>query len=532
MVAGVMEVEGTDPTTLEEARRRNDWSKWDEAVNKELTALKDAGTWSIVEKPEGVNVIGCKWVFRIKWNADGEIDKYKARLVAKGYSQVYGVDYYDTYAPVACLASLRTITAIATRNDWDIDVFDFHSAFLNGKLDPSEVIYMQIPPGLDHNSHFKHPVARLHVALYGSKQGALKWYQELCRLMTSLSMTRAESDWGVFSKHIGMDILILASHVDDCTITGSNSSLIAQFKQQVAARFKLTDLGPVASLLGMKVMRDRITRTISFSHETYIESILAKYNFADFKPCSIPMDPNTPLSASQSPKTPAEAALMKNIPYREAVGSLMHLAVGTRPDIAFAVSTVAQFGANPGMAHWDAVKRIYRYLVGTKKLVLTFGSRKQGLEGFSDADGASQEHRHAVSGYAFLLDGGAVSWGSKKQELVTLSTTEAEYVAATHAAKEAIWLRRFVSEVFRPLVKPTVLHCDNQSAIALAQSGAFHARTKHIDIRYHFIRFSVDKGSISLVYCPTDSMIADTLTKPLPSLKVKHFASALGLRSV
>jgi hypothetical protein len=197
MVAGVMEVEGMDPTTLEEAQRRNDWSKWDEAVNKELTALKDAGTWSIVEKPEGVNVVGCKWVLQIKRNADGEIDKYKARLVAKGYSQVYGVDYYDTYAPVTCLASLQTITAIAACNDWDIDVFDFHSTFLNGKLDPSEVIYMQIPPGLDHNSHFKHPVACLHVALYGSKQGALKWYQELCRLMKSLGMTRAESDWGV-----------------------------------------------------------------------------------------------------------------------------------------------------------------------------------------------------------------------------------------------------------------------------------------------------------------------------------------------
>jgi len=242
MVAGVMEVEGTDPTMLEEAQRRNDWSKLDEAINKELTALKDAGTWSIVKKPEGVNVVGCKWVFRIKQNADGEIDKYKARLVAKGYSQVYGVDYYDTYAPVTRLASLRTITAIAAHNDWDIDVFDFHSAFLNSKLDPSEVIFMQIPPGLDHNSHFKHPVACLHVALYGSKQGALKWYQELCHLMKSLGMTRAESDWGVFSKHIGMDILILASHVDNCTITGSNSSLIAQFKQQVAACFKLTVL--------------------------------------------------------------------------------------------------------------------------------------------------------------------------------------------------------------------------------------------------------------------------------------------------
>jgi len=258
---------------------------------------------------------------------------------------------------------------------------------------------MELPAGLNVNAKFKNPVAHLHVALYGSKQGALKWYQELCRLLKSLGMKRAESDWGVFYKHSSADILILAAHVDDCTVTGSNSKQVAIFKRDVAARYKLTDLGPIASLLGMRVTCDRLARIISFSHETYINSILAKFNFSDLKPCSIPMDPNIPLSQSQCPKTPTESALMKNIPYREAVGSLMHLAIGTRPDIVFAVSTVAQYGANPGMTYWEAVKKIYRYLIGTKKLTLTFGDGKRGLEGFTDADGASQEHRHAISGY-------------------------------------------------------------------------------------------------------------------------------------
>ena len=244
------------------------------------------------------------------------------------------------------------------------------------------------------------------------------------------------------------------------------------------------------------------------------------------------MDPSIQLSRSSSPKSIADTARMKNIPYRAAVGSLMYLAVGTRPDIAFAVSTVAQFCQDPGPEHWEAVKHIYRYLLGTKKLALTFGEGKQGLEGFTDADGASQEHRHAISGYAYILDGGAVSWASKKQELVTLSTTEAEYVAATHAAKEGIWLRRLVEEVFRPLAHPTPLYSDSQSAIALTKDRSYHARTKHIDIRYHFIRFVVDNHSLRLVYCPTDSMVADTLTKALPSVKAKHFAASLGLRSI
>ena len=160
----------------------------------------------------------------------------------------------------------------------------------------------------------------------------------------------------------------------------------------------------------------------------------------------------------------------------------MHLAVGTCPDIAFAVSTVAQFNNAPGEPHWEAIKQIYRYLSGTKSFALTFGGVEKGLEGYTDADRASQEHHRAISGYAYLLDGGAVSWASRKQELVTLSTAEAEYVAATHAAKEGLWLRRLIGEVFRPLAHPIPLHSDSQSAIVLTKDGSYHACTKHIDI--------------------------------------------------
>ena len=207
--------------------------------------------------------------------------------------------------------------------------------------------------------------------------------------------------------------------------------------------------------------------------------------------------------------------------------------MGTRPDIAFATSTVAQFLENPGSAHWDAVKRIFRYLKGTKGLSLVYGGRKEDLQGWVDADGASQEHRRAISGYVFMVDGGAVSWTFKKQELVTLSTTEAEYVAATHAAKEAMWLRALFSEIHAEIKSgPTTIFGDNKSAIALAHSGNYHARTKHIDIRYHFIRYIIDAGSIKLIYCPTDEQTADTLTKALPSTKAKHFAMAMGLRQV
>jgi len=246
------------------------------------------------------------------------------------------------------------------------------------------------------------------------------------------------------------------------------------------------------------------------------------------------MDPNTHLSSENSPLTDEEKAAMKMVPYREIIGALNWIAVGSRPDIAFVVGQLAQFLENPGRVHWEAAKRVVRYLKGTKEKKLVYGaSGKSGLMSFTDADGASQDHRRAISGFVVLIDGGAVSWSSKKQELVTLSTMEAEYVAATHAAKELVWFRRLLGEIFRPLNVPINLFSDNQSAIALAHSnGQFHARTKHIDIRYHFIKFCIEDLSIDLIYCPTEEMTADIFTKPLSTAKHSKFAHSLGLLSV
>ena len=333
-------------------------------------------------------------------------------------------------------------------------------------------------------------------------------------------------------KRMGTDTIVFAIHVDDCAVTGNSQDLIDKFMAEMNEKYKLTDTGPASWLLGIKISRDFTNKTLSLSQHTYIDSIITKFNFNDLKPLATPMDPTIPLSKTQGPSKLDDIAKMKNVPYREAVGSLMYAAMGTRPDIAFATSTVAQFSENPGWTHWEAVKRIFRYLSGTKKLELVYGGEQRGLVGYVDADGASQDHRRAISGYIFMIDGGAVSWSSKKQELVTLSTAEAEYVAQNHAAKEALWLHRFLTELFGPLDGPTTLFSDSKSAIALAQDGHYHARTKHIDIRYHFIRYIIEEGTIKLVYCSTNDMTADTLMKALPSTKAKHFASALGLSTV
>ena len=223
---------------------------------------------------------------------------------------------------------------------------------------------------------------------------------------------------------------------------------------------------------------------------------------------------------------------MKNIPYHEAVGTLMYASLGTRPDITYAVQTVSRFSKNPGNAHWEAVKKIFRYLKGTKDLWLSYGGQQKELVGYADADGNMAEDRHAISGYAFILHGGAVSWSTKRQEIISLSTTESEYIAATYASKEALWLRSLIAQLFDTSLTATTLFSDNQSAIALTKDHQYHARTKHIDIQFHFIRWIVENGSLRLIYCPTEEMVADTLTKALPSPKVKHFARELGLMLV
>ena len=337
------------------------------------------------------------------------------------------------------MASFQILLALAAQNDWPVDTFDFNSAYLNSVLGDDEQIYMEQPVGHEMRDR-QQWVWKLKKTLYGLKQGAKNWYDALYKALVELGFTRMDADHGVFYKKTGSNIIILAVHVDDCMVTGNSATRISKFKVKMNGKYKLTNMGPASWLLGIKISRDLANKTISLSQHAYIEAILTRFNFNDLKLSSIPIDPSVPLSKSQSPSKLDDIAKMRNVPYHEAVGSLMYAAMGTRPDIAFATSTVAQFSENLGWVHWEAVKRIFRYLLGSKRLELVYRGEKRGLVGYVDVDGVSQEHRRVISGYIFMVDGGAVSWSLKKQELVTLSTMEAKYVAQTHAAKEAIWL--------------------------------------------------------------------------------------------
>jgi transposase InsO family protein len=531
MVVDAGDIEPLEPKSLAEARRRPEWPEWEKGIRDEIKTLEDAGTWELTNLPNGANLVGSKWVFRIKKDATGRVVRYKAQLVAQGFSQVEGVDYFDTYAPVARLSSIRTILALAARLNLELHQIDIKGAYLNGVLTDNEVIYMRQPPGYPYpNSGGQ--VLRLQKTIYGLKQSGRRWYQRLtdiCR--ETMGLTRCNVDQAVFYRRDANSLIVMAVHVDDCTIAARPAEVVIELKEKLGTRVEVTDLGELHWLLGIEIARDRDARTIRLTQRQYIDDIIRRYGCHNERPLSLPMGTNMRLSSDQSPKTPEDIAAMRNIPYRQAIGSLMYASLATRPDITFAVTRLSKFLQNPGPAHWEAARNIFRYLKGTHTHWLVFGEHEEILAGWVDADGSQEEDRHAITGYAFLMDGGAVSWNSKQQEIIVLSTTEGEYVAATQAAKEALWLRSFTNEVFGLELAPTTLFSDNKSAIALSKDHQYHARTKHIDIRFHFIRWIIENGSIRLIYCPTEDMLADTLTKPLPSTKAKHFASELGLRA-
>ena len=322
-------------------------------------------------------------------------------------------------------------------------------------------------------------------------------------------------------------LIIVLVHIDDCTIVGKSKMLIGQFKTEIAKYVEITDLGDLHWILGIEVHQIREKQTIMLSQKSYIDSILHHYGFEDLNPISTPMDPSNQLTSAQSPSTTEEFAAMQNIPYHKAVGSLMYAMLGTRPDICFAVQTVSHFNSKPELPHWEAIKRIFRYLIGMKDLWLGYGGQDMELVGYGDADGSMAEDRKAISGYTFIINGGAVSWSAKRQEITSLSTTKSEYIGATYAAKEAPWLRSLIAQLFGITLDAMTLFSDNQSAIA--KEHQYHTCMKHIDIRFHFIHWVIEDGKLHLIYCPTEEMVADILTKALLSTKVKHFARKLSL---
>ena len=339
---------------------------------------------------------------------------------------------------------------------------------------------------------------------------------------------RIEAKWPMLVPE-AHQLTVIMVHIDDCTITVMNLALIGHLKNGIKRFIEITDMGELHWLLGIKIRRNREVCSVSLFQHTYIKSIIHQFRFEDLKPISTPMDPSAKLSAMQSPLTGSQYATMIHIPYWEAISTLMYAMLSTWPDISYMITQISKYLSNPGTPHWEGMKHVYRYLAGTMNMWLSFGGEVKELTGYANVDGSMGEDWHALSGYAYIIDGSAVSWSTKRQETVSLLTTESEYVATMHAAKEGLWLQLLITQLFGPLSSLTTLFSDNQSAIALTKDHQYHAQTKHINVCFHFIQWIIEDGKLCLIYCPTTDMVADTFTKALPLPKVKHFMSELGL---
>ena len=511
----------SEPQTLSEALNSEYSSQWKHAADSEYNSLIENKTWDLVELPPNRQAVGCKWVFKVKHKSDGKVERFKARLVAKGYSQKYGLDYDETFSPVVRFSSIRTLLAFAVDKEMHIHQMDVETAFLNGSLE--EEIYMEQPEGYVKPGN-ENLVCHLKKSLYGLKQSPRCWNKAFSVFLLSNGFVQSDADPCVFVKKEEVSVIIIAVYVDDLILITDCMQRMSEIKKFLSEKFKMKDLGKLHYCLGITV--DQKDGFVKIHQEHYIQKILFKYGLAEAKSISTPADINVKLQKEDGTSKNVNGSM-----YQSMIGSLLYAAIATRPDISQIVGVLSKFNSCSNESHLSAVKRVFRYLKGTMSMGIRYcKSSKWNLVGFSDADWAGNlDDRRSTSGNLFLLSNAPVSWQSKKQSNVTLSTTEAEYVALSSATQELVWLRRLLSDIGEVFQDPTVLYEDNQGAISVANNPIIHARTKHIDIRYHFVREKVEDGTIQLKYCPTDEMIADILTKPLPTQRFVKLRELMGV---
>jgi hypothetical protein len=493
---------------------------WYDACNQEYNSLKERNVWELVDKPSDRKTVKGRWVFTVK--SDG---RKKARFVAKGFTQIFGLDYEDTFSPVARFETVCLLLALAALKDWDIESLDVKTAFLYGKLE--EEIYMEQPEGYVQKGQ-ESKVCRLLRAIYGLKQAPLQWNKELHKSLLKMGFKRSISDTGVYYQHIGNEIVIIVVYVDDALFMGSNSKLLKQKKNEFLKVWECRDLGEAKEYLGIRIIRDRKNRTLTLDQSAYAQKVVQRFVLDKAKSA------RTPLPTGYNPnKNDADPDPKLRSLYQSVIGSLLYIMLGTRPDIAFAVIKMSQFSANPSQDHLNRALYIVRYLAGTMSTAICFGGKTEtGFISYSDSDwGMDLETRRSTTGYAIFLANGLVSWLSKRQKTISLSSTEAEYKAMSETGRQISWIKSLFEELGY-LIPPVPMHCDNQGAIFLAQNPVVEGRSKHIELSEHYIRECVqDTEKVTLHYIRTEEQVADIFTKNLGPSIFETQRSALRLIS-
>jgi hypothetical protein len=518
-------IAGDELTSLKDAMTSADWPDWKKAVKAELDLLTEMGTWTLVPLPRDVKPIANKWVFIKKRNKKGDVIRHRARLVAKGCAQRPGYDYMETYSPVIRMDTLRAILALVPAYNLKIQQMDVKGAYLNGIL--QETIYMRQPEGCEDGTG---RVCRMIKTLYGLKQAGREWNKQLDQKLKSCGYKPLRSDACAYVRREKSEIAILTIWVDDTLLFASSDIMMDHMKTSLRSKWQVTDLGEPTKIVGIEIT---VTNdSVKISQRKYIESVLRKEGMLDANAVGMPMEPKIKLVPN-----PKDNAPNRSNSYAQLIGELHYISNSTRPDIAYAVNKLASYTANPSLEHYTAVKRILRYLAGTTDYGITYKAHTTTTNnnffyGYSDAAYANSEDSKSTSGYVFLAAGGAITWRSKKQTTVALSSTESEYVALSEAGREATWLRTLYNELGFSQDLPILIKGDNEGSITLTRDPQHHNRTKHIDIRHHYVRELVEKKIIDIHSCRDPEQTADILTKPLPKPKHNRHRTEMGVNVV
>src|SRR5271170_6776655 len=512
-----------------DAMSRKEATEWKKAMDSEIKDIEDNKTWELWDLPYGRQVIGTKWVFTVKSDENYVIKELKARLVAKGYMQIDGFDFGETFAPVVRMESVQTLFAITAYYSLTAIHLDATKAFLHAYSDVE--LYVQQPDGYV-NPRYPHKVLRLNKSLYGIKQAPRLWYLALLTQVIKLGFKVCETDPCVYvSFKRGV---IMAIYVDDTLVIGKTQEACEQVHRELSQHFKFRNLGFPTQFSGLTITST--PTTISINQEASIDKALKKYKMSDCAPCETPLEPSHHLVKRKWFEKPADQTL-----YRQIVGSINHIAYYSRPDITFAASKLSQFNSDSTTVHLKAARHVLRYLKATKHFKITYGGAHQfnaeGYSaklvpkelfeyGFADADYAGdKDDRKSTTGYVFILNNGPISWGTHKQSTVALSTMEAEYMAISDAAWEAL-ARNYLLTDLAIRIPPPLIHGDNRSALNIAQQPIFNRQAKHIEVKYHFIREKVAQNMLEVEWVSTKSQTADILTK---ALSVKQHRDCLML---
>jgi hypothetical protein len=503
----------------------NNWSK---AMKLEISELVDKNTWDIVDIPKDRQPLGARWVYRLKTDQNNNIIKYKARWVVQGFKQIEGLDYLETFSTVCRPETYRITFVLATALGWTLHQFDVKNAFVHADIDTD--IYVTLPQGFYNDLDKNKKCLKLKKALYGLKQSPRLWYKYLSNILNKLGFKAIPYDEGAFINHHYK--MILLCHVDDLIITGPNHKQIKEISEKISTDIELKYIGEVNTFLGIQMKINKKNKTLLLHQEKYTKNIIKKYNKEE-----LPLR-KSPTRNIKLYKNNGQATYKETVEYQRYVGSILYLAVKTRPDIAYPIQRCAKYASNPAKEHFLAVDDIFAYLHNCPEEGILYNCsniKELILKIYCDSDWAScLDTRRSVTGYITMLANNTISWNSTLQKTVATSTTEAEYMALADACKEALYICNSFNYITKELSIPVpkqlpLILVDNTGAIKLANNPEFHKRTKHIDIRYHFVRELLENNEIQIKYIPSKENLADSLTKTIPITQLEQWKKNIQL---